>query len=151
MELKTGAAESTLDDKGRVNIPIRFREYFQGQLFISRGTEKCAMIMTEAYCERVIQKAAEKINVYNKRVKEALKYKHLRLIDEVDVDKAGRVAIPSQIRKYANLTRNCYVIRDGERLFIWDREIFEAYLSETETLVQEAMDKQCSEDIFDVD
>jgi MraZ protein len=147
MELKTGAAESTLDDKGRVNIPIRFRECFQGKLFITRGMQKCAMIMTESVCERFVE-AQGNSGELNQEEREALKYKYLRLIQEVDLDKAGRIAIPPTIRKYANLTRNCLVIRDDSRLFIWDSEEFESYLERTDELAREAMNKLGSQDIF---
>ena len=147
MELKTGAAESTLDDKGRVNVPVRFREYFQGKLFITRGMQKCAMIMTEAVCER-FQQSEGKSDELNQEEREALKYKYLRLIQEVELDKAGRVAIPPTIRKYANLTRNCLVIRDESRLFIWDSDDFEAYLAETDEIARAAMNKLGSQDIF---
>jgi MraZ protein len=149
MELKTGAAESTLDEKGRVNIPIRFRDYFQGKLFITRGNEKCAMIMTEAVCERFFQKAEESDKI-NDEEGEPFSYKYLRLIDEAELDKAGRIAIPSHIRKYANLTRNCLVIRDEYRLFIWDRDEFEVYLAETDPLARTAMNKLGSRNIFKV-
>ena len=150
MELKTGAADSTLDDKGRVNIPIRFRDYFQGKLFITRGNEKCATIMTEAVCERFFQKAEEKSEKINDEEGEPFNYKYLRLIDEVELDKTGRIAIPSHIRKYANLTRNCLVIRDEFRLFIWDRDEFENYMTETDPLARAAMNKIGSRDIFKV-
>ena len=148
MELKTGAAESTLDDKGRVNIPTRFREYFQGKLFITRGMDKCAMIMTESACEKFYQ--AEGNSELNQEEREALKNNYLRLINEVELDKTGRIAIPSHIRKYANLTKNCLVIRDDHRIFIWDLDAFDAHLEETNDLAKTAMNKLGSHDIFKV-
>ena len=148
MELKTGAAESTLDDKGRVNIPTRFRDQFLGKLFITRGMDKCAMIMTEAACEKLYQ--AEGNGELNQEEREALKNNYLRLINEVELDKTGRIAIPSHIRKYANLTRNCLVIRDEHRLFVWDLDGFEAHLEETNDLAKSAMNKLGSHDIFKV-
>jgi len=153
MELKTGFAKSTLDDKGRVNIPIRFREYFQGKLFISLGpgSEKCAMIMTEAVCEHVLQAERNPENPLEQTEREALKYKLKRLIEEVELDKTGRIAIPSFLREYANLTRDCLVIRDEYRLFIWDSDTFKAHLKETEPLSDSGMNKLSSKDIYRID
>ena len=150
MELKTGFAESTLDDKGRVNIPTRFREFFPGKLFITRGNEKCAMIMTEAVCERLFQEAEEKSRSgkITDEEGEPFNNKYLRLIQEVELDKAGRIAIPQLIRKYANLTRDCLVIRDENCLFIWDSEEFEAYLVQSDPLARSAMNKIGSRNIF---
>ena len=147
MELKTGSVESTLDDKGRVNIPLRFREYFQGELVITRGMEKCAMIMTPSVWER-FEKAEGNSDVLNQEEREAFKNKHLNQAQVVELDKTGRIAIPSIIRKYANLTRNCMVIRDEDRLFIWDSDDFEAYLEEKDPVARTAMNKLGSQDIF---
>ena len=146
MELKRGSAESTLDDKGRVNIPVRFREYFQGELIITRGMEHCAMIMTPARWER-FEQPAENTDV-NLKEWEVFKDKHLNQAQVVELDKAGRIAIPSHIRKYANLTRECMVIRDEDRLFIWNSDDFEGYLSEKDELAREAMNKLGARDVF---
>ena len=146
MELKRGSAESTLDDKGRVNIPVRFREYFQGELVITRGMEHCAMIMMPAGWERFEQ--PEGNPDVNPEEWEAFKNKHLNQAQVVELDKAGRIAIPSIIRKYANLTRECMVIRDDDRLFIWNSDDFEAYLAEKDTVARAAMNKLGAQNIF---
>ena len=153
MELKTGAKESTLDDKGRVSIPIRFREYFQGKLYITLGpgSEKCAMIMTEAVCERVVQAEKNPEEPLDQAEKRVLKNRLLRPIDEVELDKTGRIAIPSFIRRYANLTKDCLVMRDEYCLFIWDMDTYDAYIAETDPLSLSAMNKLSSKDIFRVD
>ena len=147
MELKRGSAESTLDDKGRVNIPARFREYFQGKLYITRGMDKCAMIMNEAVWTRFEQAEANSDKL-NQEEREAFKNKHLNMASEVELDKAGRIAIPSIIRKYASLTRECIVIKDEARLLIWDSGILESNLAETDTLARAAMNKLGTQDIF---
>jgi len=149
MVLKRGSADSTLDDKGRVNIPVRFREHFQGELVITRGMEKCAMIMKPAVWERFEQ--AESISeALNEEEWEAFKNKHLNEARDVEIDKAGRIAIPPKILKYANLSKTCTVIRDEDRLFIWDTDDYEAYLAETNPVAKTAMNKLGSQGIFRV-
>ena len=147
MELKRGSAESTLDDKGRVNIPVRFREFFQGELHITRGMEKCAMILTDAVWDR-FEQAEGNSDVLTQEEREAFKNKHLNMAQEVELDKAGRIAVPSIVRKYANLSKECIVIKDEARLFIWDKDTFEACLAETDALARVAMNKLSSQDIF---
>jgi len=145
--LNRGSAESTLDDKGRVNIPVRFREYFQGELIITRGMERCAMIMTPSGWER-FEQAEGNSDMLNQEQREIFKNKHLNQAQVVTLDNAGRIAVPPIIRKYANLTRNCIVIRDEDRLFIWDSNDFEAYLEEKDDVARDAMNKLGSQDIF---
>ena len=145
--LNRGSAESTLDDKGRVNIPARFREHFKGELVITRGMEHCVLIMTPSVWER-FEKAEENSDILTQEEREAFKSKHLNQAQVVELDNAGRIAIPSIIRKYANLTRNCIVIRDEDRLSIWDSEAFETYLEEKDAVTRAVMNKISSQDIF---
>ncbi|MDR0512874.1 MAG: division/cell wall cluster transcriptional repressor MraZ [Treponema sp.] len=150
MELKTGSAESTLDDKGRVSIPVRFREYYQGDLVITRGMEKCAWIMTAEVWERYesdLRKRSkeEKLNDEEWNI---LEYKIIGHAQEAELDKAGRIAIPPTLRKYANLSKDCMVINGKNRLSIWDAHTFESYLDEKDTIARAAMNKLGAQDIF---
>ena len=147
--LKTGAAESTLDDKGRVNIPIRFREEYQGELVITWGMERCAWIMTPVVWER-FEKALRNSGLFTQEERLILEDKHLNQAQIVELDKAGRIAIPPTIRKYASLTRDCMVISAENRLSIWDSDIFAAYLAEKDMVARAAMNKLGSQDIFKV-
>ena len=129
MELKTGTDESTLDDKGRVSIPVRFREYFQGELVITWGSEQCAWIMTPAVWKR-FEGSIRNSKVLNPKQRRQLEAKHLEPAKVVELDKVGRIAIPPSTRKYANLTKDCLVVRSEDRLYIWDAATRDAYLSE---------------------
>ena len=147
MELKTGASESTLDDKGRVSIPVRFREYFQGELVITCGFEKCALIMTPVAWEHY-EKALRNSQVLVHEEKQILEDKYLNQAQVVELDKAGRIAIPPTIRKYAGISRDCMVIRSENRLSIWDSSIWDAYLAEKDALARAAINKLGTQDIF---
>jgi MraZ protein len=147
MELNRGSAESTLDDKGRVTIPVRFRQYFQGELIITRGMEHCALIMMPAVWER-FEQAEVNSSVLNQEEREAFRNKHLNQAQVVELDKAGRIAVPPIIRKYANLSKDCTVIREEDRLSIWDTGDYEAYQAGIDELAKAAMNKLGSQDIF---
>jgi MraZ protein len=47
-------------------------------------------------------------------------------------DKQGRITIPSQLREYAGLTRDCVVVGADTRIEIWDAAAWESYLAGTE-------------------
>ena len=147
MELKTGSAESTLDDKGRVNIPLRFREQYQGELVITWGMEHCAWIMTPAVWER-FEQIIRNSETLTQEERLVLADKHLNQAQVVELDKTGRIAIPPTVRKYANLTKDCIVIRAKNRLDIWDSGVFTAYLTEKDTVARAAMNKLGPQDIF---
>ena len=147
MELNRGSAESTLDDKGRVNIPVRFREFFQGELIITRGMEPYALILTPSAWERFEQNFLNS-DRFTPEERNALEELCLNEASVVEIDSAGRIAIPSLIRKYANLSRDCKIIRVENRLSIWDSAAHETYLSEKNPLAKAAMTKLGTHDIF---
>ena len=144
--LSRGSVESTLDDKGRVNIPVRFREHFQGDLVITMGEEHCAMILTPSGWE-YIEQSEENSDVLTHAEREAYKDKYLNQASQVELDNAGRILIPPRIRQYANLTRNCTVVRDKDRLYIWDSDGYEAYLEKIAPIARTAMNKLFSPNI----
>jgi len=147
MNLKTGSAESTLDDKGRVNIPVRFREQFQGELVIAWGIEQCVYVMKPAAWEH-FEKNLTNPEMFTQDERRILEDKHLHQAQVVEIDKAGRIAIPQTFRKYANLTRDCMVISAEDRLSIWDIATFDAYLAENDALARAAINKLGSKNIF---
>ena len=147
MELKTGSAESTLDDKGRVNIPVRFREQYQGDLIITWGMEHCALIMTPPVWERFVERIRNS-SMLTQEERDIFEYKLLNQAQMTELDKAGRIAIPPPLRRYASLTKDCLVISAENRLSIWDSGVFEAYLAEKEIVARAAWNKLGSQDVF---
>ena len=150
MELKTGSAESTLDDKGRISIPIRFREYFQGELVISWGMERCIWIMKPATWNNFEQmmRLAKASKEFNQEEWRYFEYTVLGQKQEVELDKAGRIAIPPSFRRYANMTKDCLIISSEDRLSIWDVDSFYDYREKKDTMGQSAMNKLGTPDIF---
>jgi MraZ protein len=140
MELKTGSVESTLDEKGRVNIPVRFREQYQGELTMTWGIDQCVYIMTPSAYED-FEKTLHSSREFSREWR-VLEQKHFAQAMRVEIDKAGRVAIPSTFRKYANLSRDCMVINSAKGfLAVWDTDTFFSYLAQNDPVAQAAFDK----------
>lgn len=146
-EQKTGPAESTLDEKGRVNIPIRFRDQYQGELVISRGMDPCIWIMTPSVWE-TIKQDIKKTGEYSAEEWMALEEAFFCQAQQVELDKIGRVAVPSVLRKYANLSKECVVISTGDRLSIWDSDTYGAYIKEKNAVIRAALNKIGRQNIF---
>jgi MraZ protein len=150
MELKTGSAESTLDDKGRVSIPVRFREHYQGELVITRGTDHCIWIMTGTVWEH-FEQTLRSSEVFTQEERFALEDIHLNEAEKEELDKAGRIAIPPRIRRYANLSKDCTIVSAENRLAIWDSAAYDAHIREQEPLARLALNKFGSRGIFKTD
>jgi MraZ protein len=140
MDLDYGSEKSTLDDKGRIIIPVEFRGFFQGELLLTYGMEKCAWIMTPPAWERMKQGILHSENL-SPRERRLLEAKHLRQTQKVELDKQGRIPIALPIRKYANLTKICMVSRDSEKLSVWDFDGWYDYLALNDKPAEDAYDK----------
>ena len=125
-----GTHTPRLDDKGRIFLPAKFRDRLAGGLVVTRGQERCLYVFPMDEFVRV----AETMNtapVTSKAVRDYLRVFLSGASDEIH-DKQGRVTIPSTLREYAGLTRDCTVIGAGSRVELWDTTAWNSYLASTE-------------------
>jgi MraZ protein len=125
-----GTHTPRLDDKGRIFLPAKFRDRLAGGLVVTRGQERCLYVFPMDEFVRV----AETMNtapVTSKAVRDYLRVFLSGASDEIP-DKQGRVTIPSTLREYAGLTRDCTVIGAGSRVELWDTPAWNSYLASTE-------------------
>ena len=136
-QLFTGTFESTLDDKGRVVIPAPLRERYDGELVIMLGNGFYARIMTG----KDFMKFKEIWRKWPLSPEEKLAYQYLESTAKVtEVDKkTGRIPIPSAIRSYASLSKDCLVVSINECLEIWNAETYHAHMREIQQTVKESM------------
>jgi MraZ protein len=129
-EMFLGTHTPRLDDKGRMILPAKFREQLEAGVVVTRGQEHCLYVFPAAEFERL----AEQLRLAPVTSKQARDYLRVFLSGASDeaVDKQGRVSIPSVLRSYAGLDRDCAVIGAGQRIEIWDLQAWERYLEEQE-------------------
>ncbi len=125
-----GTYTPRLDDKGRIFLPAKFRDRLAGGLVVTRGQERCLYVFPMDEFVRV----AETMNtapVTSKAARDFLRVLLSGASDEIP-DKQGRVTVPSTLREYAGLTRDCTVIGAGSRVELWDTTAWNSYLASTE-------------------
>ncbi|MDR2133990.1 MAG: division/cell wall cluster transcriptional repressor MraZ [Treponema sp.] len=151
IELRTGTFPGTLDEKGRVSIPARLREWYSGELIITRGGYRpCAQLMTPQVWERYSKKLMN-FGAVDEDEYELIQHLYIHSAQVVELDKSGRVPIPADTRKWAGLTRECLVISAENHLEIWDYEGYYAYLNENRARAQEAIKKMGAVRLFKTD
>jgi len=115
-----GEFEHSLDDKGRLAVPARFRPELGQGLVLTRGLDRCLFVwpLTEW---RVV---AEKLGRLSMMHGEARRLQRLLFAGAVDtqLDRLGRVLVPSFLRGYAGLQDAVVVAGVLNRIEIWDRE-----------------------------
>jgi MraZ protein len=112
-----GQFQHSLDEKGRLMIPARYRELLAAGAFITQGFDKCLMVMTENYFKQVY----ERINSMNLADPTARLLRRLILSNAypVEVDKVGRILVPQNLRQVSALESEAIVAGQGEYFEVW--------------------------------
>lgn len=139
-----GEFQHNIDDKGRVIIPVKFREELGTNFVITRGLDHSLFVYPEAEWKQVEQKL--KSLPFTKG--DARKFTRFFFSGaiEVEIDKQGRVSIPSNLRDYAQLEKECVLIGVSNRVEIWSKESWDSYYQESEESFNEI-----AESIVDLD
>lgn len=140
-----GEYHHTIDDKGRIIIPSKFRTELGDKFVLTRGLENCLF----AYPETTWNKIVEKLNKLPFTKKDARNFSRFFLSGAtvVEFDKQGRINISSPLTTYANLTKECVVIGVGDRLEIWDNGKWNQFFEENEDSMSDIAENLFTADI----
>lgn len=125
-----GEHQHTLDDKGRLILPSRFRDDLADGLVFANGQERCIDVYPrEAFRERV-----EQLRSLPREDERARQYLRVFLAGahEEKPDRQGRVTVPPRLREYAKLDRELTVNGADTKIEIWDRALWEDYRTRAE-------------------
>ena len=125
-----GEFSHTLDDKGRVAVPKKFRSALESGVVVTRGLDRCLFVYTALEW----QKLAEKLSVLPFAQADARAFARLMLAGAMDteVDKQGRMMLPEYLRRFAGLGKEVVVAGLYNRLEVWNKTDWEAYKQKTE-------------------
>src|SRR5512136_657381 len=135
-----GQFQHSLDEKGRLMIPARYRELLAAGAFITQGFDKCLMVMTENYFKQVY----DRINAMNLADPTARMLRRLILSNAypVEVDKIGRVLVPQNLREFLGIT-------SGELTVAGQGDYFEVWTpAEWKTQMEKLQDVEANEQRF---
>ena len=120
-----GAHSYTLDPKGRVSLPARFREAFADGAWLTIGLDHCLFAFPRAVWER----RSEEVSASPLSDADGRAYARLFFgsSDEARVDGQGRLTIPQRLRDAVGIAKDVVVLGVRDRMEIWDREAYERY------------------------
>jgi MraZ protein len=132
-----GQHEHTIDEKGRLIIPARYREPLEAGAFITRGFDQNLIVLTASHFEQIYQR----VNQMSMTDPSARSLRRLMFAnaDRVQFDKTGRILIPQFLREAAGLNSSVVVVGVGEFFEIWSAEQWakqSEQLGDTETNAQ---------------
>jgi MraZ protein len=117
-----GATKITLDDKGRMVIPNRYREQInelaQGKLVVTVDKDQCLLIYPLPEWELIERKlmGLPSLNDTARRLQRLM----VGHATDLPLDGHGRVLLPPELREFAQLERHGMLIGQGNRFELWD-------------------------------
>ena len=125
-----GVAQLSLDSKGRLAVPSRYREALlvrcAGRLVITADYDKCLLIYPQPDWEPIQQKLMG-LSSLNPRIR-ALQRQLTGYAEDNDMDAAGRVLISPALREFASLGKSVVLVGQGNKFELWDKEKWEQAL-----------------------
>ncbi|MCR4600271.1 MAG: division/cell wall cluster transcriptional repressor MraZ [Clostridia bacterium] len=121
----SGTYQHSIDQKGRIIIPARFREALSHGFVLTRGLDKCLFIYPASEWEAF----SAKLNSIPMTMKEGRSFKRYFFANAVEcqLDKQGRVTIPPVMRGFAGIDKDLVTIGVNERIEVWSKDEWESY------------------------
>ncbi|MCM1100825.1 MAG: division/cell wall cluster transcriptional repressor MraZ [Clostridium sp.] len=113
----------TVDAKGRLIIPSKFREVLGEEFVISKGMDGCLFVYANADWDAFEQKLTA-LPMTNKEARKFTRF-FLAGAAQVELDKQGRILLPATLREFAGLDKDVVLVGVGSRIEIWDKDRYE--------------------------
>lgn len=128
-----GAAAINIDVKGRMAMPIRFRDLFIGEVGLGINPQLVVTIDTEEPCLLIypllewdlIQKKLEQLPSFNptaRRIQRLL----IGHATDLELDANGRILLPALLREYAQLDKKVILLGQGKKIELWSEPLWNA-------------------------
>ena len=142
MSMLMGEYHHTIDDKGRLILPAKFRDDLGDSFVITRGLETCLFV----YPMKEWEKITKRLNTLPFTKKNARSFSRFILSGATvtEFDRQGRINITSPLISYADIKKECVIIGVGDRLEIWASEMWEDFYNSNKDAMSEI-----AEDLFD--
>jgi len=125
-----GEYKYSIDAKGRVAIPAKFRANLVSGCVVTRGIDNCLFI----YPRQEWEKMASKLSMLPISKSNSRAFARLMLAGamDIEIDKQGRIVLPKYLRQYAGLSGKAVIAGLYNRMEVWDLEKWEKYKKHAE-------------------
>ena len=138
-----GEHEHSIDRKGRLIIPSKFREVFKEhyveRFFVTRGLDTCLFVFTEDEWK----KQESKFKSLSFTNSQARQFNRLYFSGacEVACDRQGRILIPPYLKEFAKIKRDVIIVGVSDRIEIWSKEYWEEFYRNTKDSFEKIAEK----------
>ena len=117
-----------LDAKNRMRIPAKLREELGEGYYITVGTGNCLYVYDAEQMGKV-KESLKAVSAYRDKQLKAARF-ILYNTWEAEEDKQGRILLPENLRKYANITKNVIIFKGPTCVEIWSEENWNEYFND---------------------
>lgn len=135
----TGEYQHTVDEKGRLIMPAKYRETLGEQFMITKGLDNCLFVYSQSEW-KTLEEKLKNLPFTNRDARAFARFFFSGAM-ECETDKQGRILISGNLREYAKITKDVNIIGVGTRIEIWSKEIWAGYSQETEVKYEELAEK----------
>ncbi len=140
-----GEYHHTIDEKGRIIIPVKFREALGKEFIITRGIENCLFVYSKENWAQITNKLSSL--PFTKKDARTFNRFFMSGATDVELDKQGRVNISKPLIDYANLLKDCVIIGTGDRLEVWSQESWESFFDSTKDSMSDIAENLFNESV----
>ncbi len=138
-----GSYIHSIDNKGRVNLPVKLRKYISPEandsFIVTRGFDQCifAYPLDEWHNYEQAIRSLRSSSADSRFVMRHL----LQYASEVQLDGQSRIMLPQNLLKFADIKSEALILGVLERIEIWNPEIYESYIQQQEASYEEVAEK----------
>ena len=135
-----GEYEHTIDDKNRLTLPARFRQAFADGLVLTRGIERCLAAYPRSEWSAIVESRLRELDPLSREGRLMQRFFYSGAA-EAELDKQGRVMIPTSLAEHAALGKEVVVAGIRDHLEIWDRAAWREHLHEIEGSAEDVAER----------
>ena len=126
----------TIDDKGRITIPAKFREELGEKFWMTKGLDNCLFVFPQTEWIKFEEKL-KTLPISRPQAREFVRFFYAGAA-ECDIDKQGRILLSTPLKNHAHLEKDAVVVGVMNRVEIWSQTLWESYSLQAEKNYSEA-------------
>ena len=121
----TGEYRHTIDDKGRIAVPARFRGELVGTAFVSRWIDGCLAVFPRGEWDTLAGKVGA-LQLTDANARNFARFLFSGAF-EIELDRQGRAVVPTSLREFAGLNGEAVVVGARDHVELWQPDRWAAY------------------------
>lgn len=140
-----GEYKHSIDEKGRLIVPVKFREKLGDNFYITKGFDQCLFVYPEEEWNKFIEKLDN--NPMKKKDARRIQRFFIASANECNLDKQGRILIGSHLRQYSEIEKEVILIGVSNRIEVWSKEKWDEYNADEDFDISELAEEMEDLDI----